>query len=78
MSKEKEEFELHIQWLDNGIILSEPSCNLLLCEKFSNDGGDNDDAMHKFLGRNLWLDVKDFCCRTTSTNVKITIQIEEE
>lgn len=77
-NKAKEEFELHIQWLDNGIVLAEPAFNVLECEKFENKGDASDMAMHKLIGRNVWEDIYEYFNKSCATNVKVTITLEED
>lgn len=76
--KAKEKYELHIQWLDNGIVLAEPAFDTIQCEKFSNNGKDDDMNMHEFFGQNLWADICSFCNNNLTNQIKITITIEEE
>lgn len=74
----KENYELHVQMLDNGIVLSEPAFNVLECEKYAENGYASDTAMHTFIGKNMWENIFEFCNKTCANNVKITISIEKE
>lgn len=76
--KAKKKYELHIQWLDNGIVLAEPACDLIMCEKFASDGNADDLAMHKFIGQNIWEDIRSFCDNNLTSQIKVAITIEEE
>lgn len=68
----------HLQWLDNGIVLTIPKDDTIMCKTFSNDGKPNDEEMIKFVGQFLWQDVCLAANDLLENNLKITIIIEKD
>lgn len=68
----------HLQWLDNGIVLTIPEDDTIMCKTFSNDGKPNDEEMIKFVGQFLWQDVCLAANDLLENNLKITIIIEKD
>lgn len=61
--------------LDNGITLTIPEQDFMQCEKFSKDGKTDDEAIIKFLGRNLWEDIRSFADYRLTNDIKIKINL---
>lgn len=75
MEEEKECVTYMVDMLDNGITLTIPEQDFMQCEKFSNEGKTDDEAIIKFLGTNLWKDIRSFAdCRLTD-NIKIELTL---
>lgn len=66
-----------VEMLDNGITLTIPEQDFKQCEKFTDIGKDDDDAMIKFIGKNLWADIKQFADYKVTNDIKIELTISK-
>lgn len=73
----KENHELHIQLLDNGIVVAVPEYDSLECKEF-NDNGKADEAVYNMLGKQLWREIEGYANSTPTNHIKVTISIEED
>lgn len=76
-TKDTEKFTYIVEEFDNGISLRIPEQEYYECEKFSNKGKTDDEAIIKFLGKNLWQDIRCFCDEHLTSNVKLELRISE-
>lgn len=72
-----ESYTYMVDMLDNGIVLAIPEQDYIKCEQFSNEGTYDDEAVIKFLGRNLWGDIKNFADYKLTNHIKIELKITD-
>lgn len=75
-----EEITYNIEFLDNGIVLTDIDNNWAECEKYS-DNSDNgyykEQSIINLIGKNIWSDIIHHVEDKPIDKVKITIKIEE-
>lgn len=71
-----EEMTYDIEILDNGAVLTDNDNCWRECEKYSDDGSDEDQSVINLIGRNIWPGINRYFGDNPVTKVKIIIKIE--